>query len=81
MTEKSKEEIGPTGDYPQGKLNESDEGALNIGLATIDGNVMFNFGKPIVWFAMPLNEAYSFAELIIAKANEAYYDKSQTDKG
>jgi len=55
-------------------LNESDEGALNIGLATIDGNVMFNFGAPIVWFAMPPRDAYSFAEHIIAKANEAIWN-------
>lgn len=68
------EKIGPTGDYPQGRLNEKDEGALNIGLAMIDGNVMFNFGKPIVWFAMPPKEAYSFAENIIAKANEASWN-------
>jgi hypothetical protein len=60
--------IGPTGDYPLGKLNPDDEGGLRIGITNKDGAVIINFGTPVAWFGMPQDQAINFARLIMKKA-------------
>jgi hypothetical protein len=59
---------GPTGDFPQGKLNESDEGGLNILVTTQKGNVIVAFGKPVAWIGLPPKDAIELANMIIRKA-------------
>ena len=46
--------VGPTGDYPNGKVCESDEGGLNIGLAVDkeEGIVALKFGTPVLWIGL-----------------------------
>jgi hypothetical protein len=61
--------LGATGDYPLGKLNDTDEGALQIAIRGEGGNVRIDFGTPTAWLAMPPDQAIAFAEVIIAKAN------------
>jgi hypothetical protein len=57
--------FGSTGEYPLGKLDETDEGALSIGIATDkQGNVIINFGKPVAWIGMPKDLALQLASLI-----------------
>jgi hypothetical protein len=60
--------FGPTGDFPQGKLNPDDEGALNVGVTNKDGVVVINFGTPVAWFGMPTDQAIEFAKLIMRNA-------------
>jgi hypothetical protein len=61
--------FGPTGEYPQGSLGPSDEGALQIGVAhDNDGNVVLNFGTGVSWIAMPPENAINFAKLILRHA-------------
>ena len=59
---------GPTGKYPQGKLNKDDQGELAIGIATYNRNVIINFGKEVSWLALPPEQAIEFAQTIIEKA-------------
>ncbi len=64
------QKLGPTGDFPEGKLNPSDEGGLNIGVAFDPSTqqVIINFGTPVRWIAMSPQQAKDFASLIISKA-------------
>lgn len=59
--------IGPTGDYPQGKLNEDDEGGLGILVATDigSGTVRIQFGKRISWLGMDVETASELAAAIV----------------
>jgi hypothetical protein len=57
--------------YPDGKLNATDEGALQIAVFTEDGNVIINFGKPVNWVGMPPDQARALAALLVAQADAA----------
>ena len=60
---------GPTGDFPDGKLNPTDEGGLDIAISALpNGTVRIDFGKKIAWFAMSREQAYQFAKMIMARA-------------
>ena len=61
---------GPTGDYPDGKLNADDEGGIAVAIAYDPNNdtVHIDFGKPVAWIALPPSQAVAFAELIIHHA-------------
>lgn len=60
--------LGPTGDYPHGKLGRDDEGGLNIGITNRDGAVVVHFGTPVAWFGMPPEQAIEFAKTIMKHA-------------
>jgi len=60
--------VGPTGKFPQGKLERGDEGELNIAMFIFKGQVRIEFGKPIAWLAMPPHVAKDFAERILEHA-------------
>lgn len=59
---------GPTGNYPEGKLNNDDQGELKIAIGKIEGKIVIDFGKPTTWIGMPVEQAVAFAELIVQKA-------------
>lgn len=65
--------FGATGDFPQGQLNEDDEGGIAIGIAydPTKNVVLINFGKPVVWLGMGPDEAVQFANMILAKAKRS----------
>lgn len=44
--------IGPTGTFPQGRLNRHDEGALNIALYVEHGKLVMDFAKKTKWIAI-----------------------------
>jgi hypothetical protein len=48
---------GPTGEFPQGRLNSEDEGELAVGLAIVQNRIVMHFGKPIVWVGMSADDA------------------------
>lgn len=62
------DKIGPTGEFPEGKLNENDEGEILVAVGTEDGNVVITFGKRIKWVGLPPKEAVALAEAIIERA-------------
>lgn len=61
--------FGATGKFPRGALNPYDEGGLQMGVAHDEhGNVHVNFGKRIMWFALPSDQAIELAKLILHHA-------------
>lgn len=62
--------VGPTGEYPEGKMNAEDEGELRIAIGAQDGKVMVVFGAKVTWFAMSLGVARGVAQAILDKAEE-----------
>lgn len=70
----TKNKPGPTGDFPQGKLNEDDEGGLQIGVTTESGKVVIEFGIPVRWVAMAPDQAIELAKIITQRA-EAINDR------
>jgi hypothetical protein len=64
--------LGATGEFPDGKLNDHDEGELRFGVITdAEGNVCMHFGKPVAWFGMPPAQAVELAQLLIKHARIA----------
>ena len=55
--------LGPTGQYPYGKLNPDDEGEIRIAIAHDPHNrtVVIDFGKPVAWIGLPPQHAREFA--------------------
>jgi len=62
--------LGATGDYPQGKLNETDEIILAIATDEKAGKVIINFAKEVAWVGMSAKQAKGFGELLIMHANQ-----------
>ena len=65
------EKPGPTGEFPEGKLDESDEGELKFLIGHANGNVLLDFGKPVKWLAMPPGNARAIAEALLVHADKA----------
>lgn len=61
--------FGPTGEFPRGKLNPNDRGALTIGVTHDgEGNVIINFGTDVSWIGFPPDQATQFAKHILTHA-------------
>ena len=65
-------DLGPTGDFPKGKLDATDEGGINIAIGSQVGPdglvVRIEFGKPTAWLGLPQEQAVQFAIAIIKHA-------------
>ena len=71
MTRKPWPDFGATGKFPRGKIDSSDEGELQFGIAAAKGNVIINFGKPVVWIGVPPEMAREMAASLLKNADEA----------
>lgn len=60
--------LGPTGKYPEGKLNDNDDGELRIAIGTESDKVKILFETDVSWFAMNPDEAIQLGEAIIKQA-------------
>jgi hypothetical protein len=60
--------IGPTGHFPEGQLNDDDEGELTIAIGAEQGNVVIQFGKAVSWLAMPPEQAEQIAHSLLKRA-------------
>ena len=69
MSDKPK--LGATGNFPQGKLNEADEGELQLAVGAKPGKVIIDFGKSVKWIGMEPEGARQFAVFVMNRANEA----------
>ena len=61
-------ELGPTKDFPHGKIVPHDEGGLMFGVTVFNGRVIFDFGKPIRSIGFTREGALELAELIRQRA-------------
>lgn len=62
--------LGPTGAFPQGRLNPEDEGEIRMGVTVHDGKVVMDFGKPTAWIGMDPRQARELGETLIRRAGE-----------
>lgn len=58
------ERLGASGRFPEGKLNENDEGELRLAVTSKDGKVIVDFGKPVNWLGLSRDQAMEFAKLL-----------------
>ncbi len=56
--------------FPRGKLKDDDEGELEVSIGILDSAVVINFGKPITWIGLGVEEARGLAELLLKHASE-----------
>lgn len=63
--------FGATGKFPRGKLHESDEGELQLGVTVNQGTVIIAFGKPVAWMGLTPQIARDLAAALITRADEA----------
>ena len=62
------EDIGATGEFPNGKINEDDQGQIKIGITTEDRKIIVAFGKPVEWIGFTRDEAISLCNSIMERA-------------
>jgi|SRR5215831_615140 len=64
--------IGATGEFPEGKANEEDEGALEMMLRyeALSNLVELHFGKPVQFLGMQPEQMVDFGRKLIAFAEE-----------
>ena len=58
-------ELGATGKFPEGKLNNDDEGELRLMVSKEGDNVRIDFGTPVTWLAFTKEEAIAIGEALI----------------
>lgn len=64
--------IGQTGEYPEGKLNASDEGSIQFAVGhDPKGNVVIVFGTAVKSLAMSPQQAADLTALLIKHIREA----------
>lgn len=66
------------GEYPAGRLNGNDSGALAMGVGIESGKVVLQFPKPIAWIGMTPDEAIGLAEILMKNARQAGSTKPLT---
>ena len=66
----NKRPFGATGHFSDGKIDDSDQGDLRLGVAydKLNGIVRVEFGKPVAWLGLPSPQAIEFARLILKNA-------------
>jgi hypothetical protein len=67
-----KNELGSTGQFPDGKIDENDEGELRLSIEadSLTNQIIIDFGEPVTWVSLSPEEAIDFAEFITKKAKE-----------
>lgn len=50
--------------FPRGKLNDDDEGALAFAIGVRDKTVIIDFGKPVAWVGLDKASALRLADMI-----------------
>jgi hypothetical protein len=73
-------ELGPTGQYPEGKLNEEDQGELAIGVVADGGKVIIHFGVPTQWVGMGPRKCKDLAQMLIKSADRALRQSRSRDE-
>lgn len=63
--------LGPTGQFPEGKLTQHDEGEIKIGITTHQGKVIIDFGTQVTWIGFTPELAEQLAQSLIEKATKA----------
>ena len=59
------------GEFPDGKLNEDDAGAVAMAVGVENNRVVLRFPKPVAWVGMTGDEAYELAQMLLKHARVA----------
>lgn len=59
------------GEYPDGRLNEHDSGAVAFAVGVEEGRVVLRLPKPVAWIAFTGDEALEIAQALIRHARHA----------
>lgn len=64
--------LGATGRFPEGRLNDDDEGEIRVAIAADPKRqtVVIDFGKPVAWIGFTPDQAREIGELLIQKGME-----------
>lgn len=62
--------LGATGNFPEPKITDDDEGEIRIGITEKDGVVVIDFGKLVSWIGFTKEQAKEIGETLIRRANE-----------
>ena len=63
--------LGATGKFPEGKINDTDQGEIMCAIGIEKNKVLFSFvAKPIAWIAFSKEQAILIAESLTKFANE-----------
>lgn len=71
---------GPTGDFPQGKISDEDEGGIVFAIGRKDEKIFLDFGKPVSWIGMDRNTAINIGLSLLKQAGikmEVVQDKNE----
>jgi hypothetical protein len=64
--------LGPTGEFPQGRLNETDRGEVSLAVSRDGDNVRVDFGTDLSWLAMSTETTIEFAKALLGAAGVTY---------
>jgi hypothetical protein len=59
------------GEYPDGRLNAADAGAVAMQVGVEEGRVVMHFAKPVAWVGLSGDEAMQWAQTLIKHARRA----------
>jgi len=59
------------GEFPDGKLNPDDSGAVAMAVGVEAGRVVMRFPKPVAWIGMTGDEAFELAQCLLRHARNA----------
>jgi hypothetical protein len=59
------------GEYPNGRMNADDAGAIAMAVGHEDGRVVIKFPKPVAWIGFSGDEAIALAQTLIDHARKA----------
>lgn len=62
--------LGATGNFPEGKLTEHDEGEIQIALHEHKGKVIIDFGTPVKWVGLNPEQALDFGKAMVKQAKK-----------
>lgn len=70
MSAFSNPELGSTGRFPNGKLNNEDQGEIKIGVTISEEKVILAFGKPVEWIGFTREQAIQIGQTLIDRARQ-----------
>jgi hypothetical protein len=70
--------LGATGNFPDGKLSDNDEGSLRmaIGYDKLNEIVHIEFGSPVAWLGLPPENAIQLALMMMKHAGVRHVEYS-----
>jgi hypothetical protein len=78
MMSSAKDFRGSLGNFPEGKLTKTDEGAIQFAVGEKDGKIVLDFGTPVNWVGMSPQQAADLASLLLKRAREVGRKNGET---